>query len=157
MAVSQAPCVCVPVSVCVWPAVQPCYAAGLCRSLGGSHLLLSPDRRWRLGEVRCIKKPLPSSDLSPSSHIRAHSRTHTSLPANPAPSRHSSPQPDSTLYQTRGREDAWARANVRTHWAKRTHVHTPSSTYSFHHKMAASEKEWGERGAALHRSGDFAF
>ena len=34
-------------------------------------------------------------------------------------------------------------ARTSTHRVKQTHIHTTSNTYSFHHKMAASEKEWG--------------
>lgn len=83
--------------------------------------------------VRCIKKPLPSSDLSPLPHTltdtHVHTNTQTPL-ASPTPSHHSSSQLKSTLYQTHGHIDAWAHTITCTESKGHTFAHHQTHTHS---------------------------
>lgn len=83
--------------------------------------------------VRCIKKPLPSSDLSPLPHTLTDTHVHTNTQTplvSPTPSHHSSPQLKSTLYQTHGHIDAWARTITCTESKGHTFAHHQTHTHS---------------------------
>lgn len=117
---------------------------GLVLSPRGLSSFTEPWQKMEAGRgVCCIKKPLPCSDLSPLPHTLTRTQTHT--PIHLTTPRHLTLlQLDSTLYQTQTYSiDTHARMHTHMHTPTHTEPHTPSNTHLFHHKMAASEKEWG--------------
>lgn len=121
-----------------------CCRVGLCCGLvlfpRGLSSFTEPWQRMEAGRgVRCIKKPLPCSDLSPLPHIHGetHAQTHTQIHAY-QPHGISPVLAAAQLFILSSTQAFWIHAHSQSH----RHICTPSNIYSFYHKAAASEEKW---------------
>lgn len=110
------------VHVCVTCSVAVLFC-GLVLFPRGLSSFTEPWQRMEAGRgVRCIKKPLPSSDLSPLPRAHTHSHTQTCLPHHLT-----IPRCGSTLHSIKSRD---IEMHVHSHARRHTHSYTIKHTHS---------------------------